>query len=415
VTQAGSTSVTYDTRGNITAGPGGSYGYDTQNNLTSAGGATFTFDPLNRLERVAGTATTRFLYDGLQVVGEYPATGSTPSARYVPGVGLDDVLVSYAGSGTSSRIWQLADERQSVIGLADGAGAARVQAYDEYGVRASAYTSRFQYTGQMWLPDAGLYHYRARAYDPNLGRFLQTDPIGYAAGANLYAYVGGDPVNRVDPSGLDPCLEVPATGTLPNEVNGVLCNWMGTRLSPYGPSTGGLLSRVNWNLPPGSGGGSGRQPVQCEAGNRARGIATATEYGGYGHGAMAEFAERMSGPEAGRFAARAFAPLSIGLTATNTVSTFFASQQIGEPWDVSLVRAAAPLVGSLGLGAAGGVAGTALGGVAGTAVGGPVVGTGVGAALGGAAGATGGAFVGERAGSFVGDLYTSARGYQGCD
>ncbi|MEH6697721.1 MAG: RHS repeat-associated core domain-containing protein [Brevundimonas sp.] len=204
VTQAGSTSVTYDTRGNITAGPGGSYGYDTQNNLTSAGGATFTFDPLNRLERAAGTATTRFLYDGLQVVGEYPATGSTPSTRYVPGVGLDDVVVSYAGSGTSTRIWLLADERQSVIGLVDGSGAASVQAYDEYGVRAGAYTSRFQYTGQMWLPDAGLYHYRARAYDPNLGRFLQTDPIGYAAGANLYAYVGGDPVNLTDPLGLDP-------------------------------------------------------------------------------------------------------------------------------------------------------------------------------------------------------------------
>ncbi len=54
----------------------------------------------------------------------------------------------------------------------------------------------------MWLPDAQLYHYRARAYAPQIGRFLQTDPMGYQAGVNLYAYVGGDPVNWNDPLGL---------------------------------------------------------------------------------------------------------------------------------------------------------------------------------------------------------------------
>jgi uncharacterized protein RhaS with RHS repeats len=54
----------------------------------------------------------------------------------------------------------------------------------------------------MWLPEALLYHYKARVYSPNLGRFLQADPIGYADGLNLYAYVGGDPVNGIDPSGL---------------------------------------------------------------------------------------------------------------------------------------------------------------------------------------------------------------------
>ncbi|WP_133118598.1 RHS repeat-associated core domain-containing protein, partial [Paremcibacter congregatus] len=62
--------------------------------------------------------------------------------------------------------------------------------------------SRFLYTGQMSLPEAELYHYKARTYAPNLGRFLQADPIGYAAGMNLYAYVGGDPINATDSSEL---------------------------------------------------------------------------------------------------------------------------------------------------------------------------------------------------------------------
>jgi hypothetical protein len=47
-----------------------------------------------------------------------------------------------------------------------------------------------------------MYHYKARIYSPTLGRFLQADPIGYGDGMNMYAYVGGDPVNRVDPLGL---------------------------------------------------------------------------------------------------------------------------------------------------------------------------------------------------------------------
>jgi RHS repeat-associated protein len=70
----------------------------------------------------------------------------------------------------------------------------------------------FGYDGYRYDPETGLYHTGARYYDPRLGRFLQPDPIGQAGGVNLYAYVGNDPLNAVDPSGLCPACWGAAIG-----------------------------------------------------------------------------------------------------------------------------------------------------------------------------------------------------------
>ena len=123
--------------------------------------------------------------------------------RYVRGDGIDEVLVDYAGSGTTGRSWLHADERGSIVAIANDSGVmTSINRYDEYGIPGGTNQGRFQYTGQAWLPELGMYYYKARMYSPTLGRFMQTDPIGPAGGINLYAYVGNDPINATDPLGL---------------------------------------------------------------------------------------------------------------------------------------------------------------------------------------------------------------------
>ncbi|HEV2826447.1 MAG TPA: RHS repeat-associated core domain-containing protein [Pyrinomonadaceae bacterium] len=74
--------------------------------------------------------------------------------------------------------------------------------YDSFGNSSGTSLTRYGYTGRERDPDTGLLYYRARFYDPQLGRFISEDPARFSGGRNWYAYVSNNPVNSTDPSGL---------------------------------------------------------------------------------------------------------------------------------------------------------------------------------------------------------------------
>jgi RHS repeat-associated protein len=202
---AGQRQPVHDAAGNLTQLGSMGYGYDAENRLTSVSGVrsgTLDYDASGRLNRVVGNeSTSQFLYDGDDLVAEYDGAGNLVR-RTIHGPGIDEPMIVYEGAG---RTWLQSDPQGSVSSRSDdGGNLLTANSYGPWGEPGLSQSGRFGYTGQAWLSEFRLYHYKARAYAPLLGRFLQPDPIGTEGGINLYEYAGGDPINLSDPDGLDP-------------------------------------------------------------------------------------------------------------------------------------------------------------------------------------------------------------------
>ena len=199
----------------VTPDPAGSrstYMYDAQNRLLTAskpGGATmsFNYDGLNRqVSRTVDGVTTYNVWDGWDLIEEYQSGGMV-TAKYVYGAtGLIKELLNNRyyyqdGSGSTSH---LANSSGTLLEWYryDLQGTPVFYGANDSQLSASNYSVRHLFTGQQWHQDVGLYDLRNRFYSPDLGRFLQPDPIGFWGGKNLYGYCGNNPVTRWDPFGL---------------------------------------------------------------------------------------------------------------------------------------------------------------------------------------------------------------------
>ncbi|MEW1722060.1 RHS repeat-associated core domain-containing protein [Streptomyces sp. NPDC093109] len=246
-------SFTYDAEGQLKSDGKRTYDWNARGELTGlseSGGpaGAFGYDPLGtRSSTTLGGDTRKFLTDGSNPAVEQSATGETKAT--VATSGLDEFLTRTENGKTQV---YLTDALGTVLGLADPDGTVATRyTYDPYGqptASGAESTNPYTFTGRE-NDGTGLLYYRNRYYDPETGRFISQDPIGYAGGTNLYQYALSSPTTYTDPSGNNPMLIGCAGGALfdggmdwlGQRLSGRKVNWGQVGVSALGGCLGGML------------------------------------------------------------------------------------------------------------------------------------------------------------------------------
>jgi RHS repeat-associated protein len=201
---------TYDANGSPIALSGKSYKWDGENrvvrfaNSANNTGSSFTYDGLGRLVRVVDTHSGAITADH-----SYFWCGSVRCLAHDNTQIGSPVSTQYFSQGVitgGTPYYYVQDRLDSVTELVSSTGTVASQyTYDPYGNQTTVsgtLVSDVGYAGYFYHAVSGLNFALHRAYDPAHARWLNRDPIGERGGVNLYAYVGGNPISEVDPSGL---------------------------------------------------------------------------------------------------------------------------------------------------------------------------------------------------------------------
>jgi RHS repeat-associated protein len=176
---------------------------------------THALADLRSAESPDGSTEVTYLYDGENCIAEHVIASEARQSdandtllrKYVFGPRIDEPICLIEVADSNAVSYYHFDALGSVIALSDEDGnTAVLYEYSVYGQVASSdpnHPNRFMFTGREFDSDTGLYYYRARYYNPEIGRFLQTDPIGYADGMNAYRYCANNATSSTDPWGLD--------------------------------------------------------------------------------------------------------------------------------------------------------------------------------------------------------------------